>query len=336
MAAKKKKKNVSNPARAVATTSIPSKVRETGKAVSDDTAVCDTLERATINSVSTDSRDTPASEDRAAEKLLVDMSNEELEHHLAQAELQNFVDQYDAKSQKEASRQAAKLVNERRLSRQAADRLQYETWLNEDLITSIFDADAEAPDQKHSIDLTDVVRLPRDESETLATIWTLHQVLRFLELPSLDAALRFVLERWSSVGLIQSNDMLLGLEEALTWYARNSDLEDILQYDKIDQQLDDVATDRQKNVLTSGMLQSRQCYIPPIQAEYSIHYSKVVCNGHLTTVFRILLHSQTLIPCRRQPGDRWYSPKDRQLLQGTRCRPSRLRHQQRFRGRVRK
>lgn len=254
MAAKKKKKNVSNPARAVATTSIPSKVRENGKAVSEGTAVCDTLERATVDSVSTDSRDTPATEEKAAEKQLADMSNEELEHHLAQAELQNFVDQYDAKSQKEASRQAAKLVNERRLSRQAADRLQYETWLTEDLIASIFDADAEASDQKDSIDVTNIVRLPKDESETLATIWTLHQVLRFLELPSLDAALVFVLERWSSVGLIQSNDMLLGLEEALIWYARNSDLEHILQYDRINQQLDDVATDHQNNVPTSGML----------------------------------------------------------------------------------
>lgn len=254
MAAKKKRKYVSNPARAVATTSIPSKVREDGKVGSDDAVICDTPECPVIEAVNVNSLRLSGSDKQTSEKLIVDMTSEELVHHLAQAELQNFVDQYHAKSLKEASRQAAKLVSERRLSRQAADRLQSETWLTEELITRIFDADTDPSDQELVLDTTNTVPLPRDESEILATIWTVHEVLSLLGLRDRDAALVFVLERWSSLGLIQPGEMLLGLEEALVWYARSPDLDNVLQYDKVDHQTDHRGAEPQDNTLKSGML----------------------------------------------------------------------------------
>lgn len=222
MAGKKKRKQVVNPARGFATVSIPSKPKET-TATSDEQDDFAERERMTIHSSSLtynvaaiDPNKLNVSSGDSEDTLK--MTPNEFAHYLEQAELQHLLDEHAAKVKDDASRQVTKIITERRQMREQAERATV-VGLTEQFLDSVseqesFSTIAELVQASPGIKFTEV-----ENSEFLIKIWTLHEVLLRLHMPSVEDVLSHVLLFWKQTGHCISSDYLSGLAEALLWYA---------------------------------------------------------------------------------------------------------------------
>jgi ATP-dependent RNA helicase DHX29 len=223
---KKKKKPASNPARAVATTSIASKQKlELPETVDELAALNETKD--TSEARDTEQPATPTSSLVPKEKAL---TAEEFEKQLEESELQVLVEKHAQKSKRDAARQKSRLETERRLLRSQAESLNTRKWLPPELMEEILDLiKAEGRFTGHT---NEANSKPASEEELTIRLWTLQQALLgsgFVE-EKVGLALRQVLDISDKIGA-GNKDTIWGLEEALDWLARNCSREELPDYD---------------------------------------------------------------------------------------------------------
>lgn len=232
---KKKTKPAANPARGYATTSTISKARveapdnapPPAKKGADETAAKSTL---------------PSTQDpREAEKSTAtiepkkELTPEEFEAQLEEAELQLLVDKHSQKTKRDALRQKQRLETDRRLLRGQAESINAKKWLPTELMNHILDliqAEGRFAASSTTSEAVSSGKMPSEEDLTVK-LWTLQQTLRasgFAE-EKVQAALEFVLDISASVSG-NSKDSIWGLEEALDWLARECPVEELPEYDK--------------------------------------------------------------------------------------------------------
>ena len=219
---KKGKKPAANPARGFATTSSAAKPRAPAE---DDApgAESETIDPASQPAKPAAPNEPPASaqEPAAPARAPADVTPEQLEAQLEDAELELFVDKYGARAKQDAQRHVARLQTERRLQRAQAERLHLDAWIGEELHEQMLgmvdaerapprgsDAAADAPDA-----VTDVV---------VHRAWTLRRALQGLGFPDdrTDEAICRNFGELVSRGEPESRasrESLWGLESCLDW-----------------------------------------------------------------------------------------------------------------------
>jgi ATP-dependent RNA helicase DHX29 len=224
---KKKKKPAANPARGFATTSIQSKSK------ADETPPTDSADASGIITPATKSdpqsgtgnHDTGSST-TTLERELHELSPEELESQLETTELQQIVDNHSTKVRKEASRQASRLVTEKRLLRGNSEFLSVKAWLPDELMLEIQDLTvANAPDKEQS-----VTRPSAGTGEDLiAKVWTLRSILVDLgfTLDMANEAVSHVLQHSTD----ETQGLIWGIASALDWLGRHCEPEELSDYD---------------------------------------------------------------------------------------------------------
>ncbi|KAK5077050.1 hypothetical protein LTR64_005470 [Lithohypha guttulata] len=228
---KKNKKPATNPARGFATVSVPSKTKELSQEeetlVTPNSEINQGVPSSTRESAPGDDENVPQS---TSQKDIRDMTPDELEQHLQQAELQNLVEQNVSKLRGDANRQVVKLHNERRQSRQQADRAII-TGLTKQLIDEILMLEVSPVLTEPTRQDSTMNLLESDSPEALIKMWTLQEVLLQLCMPRVHDALKHVSETWYLHGLSTASDYILGLYEAFLWYADNVPPEDLPDYE---------------------------------------------------------------------------------------------------------
>jgi ATP-dependent RNA helicase DHX29 len=227
MAPKKKKKAASNPARGFATVSLPSKAKV------DDAVSESEPAPAYVGGVAQSGSESRGTAD-VSQSLLEpssyqDMTADQLEVHLEDAELENIVEKSAGRVKGEAAWQVARLETERRTLRAQAMPLETDDWLTEGLVEEILTL-YQSSEIKHE----GARRLPQHDKEMqrddlLVKLWTLQQVLRLLHIPHEERVLKHVVSLTSDCNLI-SKDYIWGLEEALDWLALHASAEELPSY----------------------------------------------------------------------------------------------------------
>lgn len=225
---KKKKKPASNPARGFATTSIASKPK---------------VEITNTDSVQTESQGAiEVTEKRPTESLGLepeapvatgqDISAEEFEKRLEEAELQILVDKHAQKSKRDALRQKTRLETDRRVLRGQADNLITRRWLPPELMEEILDlVQAEGRFAGQSNENVNTLKQASEEELTIR-LWTLQQALvesGFSE-AKVALALRYVLEISDRISS-GTKDAIWAMEECLDWLARECSREELPDYE---------------------------------------------------------------------------------------------------------
>ena len=234
MAPKKKKKPAYNPSRGFATVSLPSKSK-LNQDVSE--TVLDTPIVGTAKDSASNGQHAKKGKDASPEALAVqDMSPEELEEHLEDAELQSILDVHGARSKREASRQVTRLEAERRLHRAQALDLDTTDWLPADLVKQII----ELTNSQGLTTVTDRNTFLRSETKRTADVtdlsiklWTLHQTLRSLRMPQVEDALNNIVDMVpaaQSASLSISKDSIWGPTESFDWLACHVALDRLPRY----------------------------------------------------------------------------------------------------------
>lgn len=235
MAPKKKKKPAANPARGFATTSLPSRA----KVVDEAEQVPSTLPVLTPGNGSSAATNSPQagtknlSQDRALPTGTSDIGNmtpEELETYLENAELDSLLNKYATKCIAEANRQVARLETEKRQMRSQAVKLSTYGWLSEETTVQLFDMNVEPQLKVKALPFS-----PRDfidDEKLLADLWTLQRVLQALEFPTVHEAIAHVTHLTVLGRLITNGDLIPGLLEAFEWYASQNQPDELLGYDQ--------------------------------------------------------------------------------------------------------
>lgn len=232
---KKKTKPAANPARGYATTSTISKSRVEAtdnaspsiKKGADDPVTKSTLPP------SQDPRESEKSTTTAEQKK--ELTPEEFEAQLEEAELQLLVDKHAQKTKRDALRQKQRLETDRRLLRNQAESINAKKWLPIELMDHILDliqAEGRFAASSTTSEGASTGKMPSEEELTVK-LWTLQQVLRgsgFAE-EKVQAALQFVLDISANVSG-NTKDSVWGLEEALDWLARECPVDELPEYDK--------------------------------------------------------------------------------------------------------
>jgi ATP-dependent RNA helicase DHX29 len=235
MAPKKKKKPATNPARGFATTSLPSKSKIVegpgNNSVADDT---DPQVSGGDGSVPTPASDkdgnTKPGEVSSQAPNIEDMTPEELEAHLENSQLEALLDKYAVKAIANASRQVARLENERRQLRQQARTLSTYSWLPDETIHELSEMVTE-----HTTLLSLTAGSEpsiANEEELAVDLWTLERVLQSLNLPRTSEVLARVVELAIMGQLTTAVDSLPGMIEALQWYASNTEPLELPNYEQ--------------------------------------------------------------------------------------------------------
>jgi ATP-dependent RNA helicase DHX29 len=227
MAPKKKRKATSNPARGFATVSLPSKAKV------DDALSESEPAPAYVGSVAQSDSESRGTADVSQSLLepssFQDMTADQLEVHLEDAELENIVEKSAERVKSEAARQVARLETERRTLRAQAMPLETDDWLTEGLVEEILNLY-----QSSEVEHEGTRRLPQHDKEMqqddlLVKLWTLQQVLRLLHIPHEERVLKHVVSLTSDCNLIPK-DYIWGLEEALDWLALHASAEELPPY----------------------------------------------------------------------------------------------------------
>ena len=133
---RKKKKATANPARGFATTSIASKQNfKSAKDIGEGSE----LDLQHVQMSMTKSEKAATCSEQSEKEQPDEMSPEEFEAQLEMTELQNFLEKYGEKCQRETSRQVSKLRTEKRLMRAQADFLSTSQWLPSEIMQQILD-----------------------------------------------------------------------------------------------------------------------------------------------------------------------------------------------------
>ncbi|KAL4962628.1 putative ATP dependent RNA helicase [Aspergillus stella-maris] len=223
---KKKKKPAANPARGFATVSVPkAKPAESSEPAS-------TVDS---KSVSESDRQTPAEPTQPAPSSndapsLQQLTPEQLEQHLEDAELQILVEKHAAKCKSDAIRQATKLDTERRVLRQQAIPVNLLEWLPSDVVSSILGL-AEAEEQGLSPQSVRDKR-PVPEDGLCTKVWILRDTLLKLGFPEtrVEEALKHVLVYFAGNFTVTNREVVCNLDEALEWLAMHCEPEELPSY----------------------------------------------------------------------------------------------------------
>jgi ATP-dependent RNA helicase DHX29 len=212
---KKKKKPASNPARAVATTSIASKTKELPEPE---------VELAPLNEAN-NTKETQRTEQIAPATSTVvpnekTLTAEEFEKQLEESELQVLVEKHAQKSKRDAARQKSRLETDRRVLRGQAteEELTIRLWtLQQALLGSGFIAEKVNLALRQVLDISDKIGMGNKD-----TIWGLEEALDWLarncsreELPDYENSLRKTagLPRSQSGWLLQNAACIMSLLE---------------------------------------------------------------------------------------------------------------------------
>ncbi|KAK6851707.1 helicase associated domain-containing protein [Apiospora arundinis] len=259
---KKKTKPAANPARGFATTSVASKpvtrIEKAEEAVTPNgkgaTPLPSSLHDAkaagaTPETASAPSGSTPAQPTKA------DLSPEEFEKQLLEAELQLLVEKHAQKVKRDAQRQKTRLETDRRLLRGQAEPVNARKWLPQELMDHILDLiQAEHRFAASSLgpDTTSSGRLLPEEELTMK-LWTLQQTLAsagFGE-EKVEAVLQYILEIAPNIGGT-TKDNIWGLEEALDWLARECSRDELPDYEQRGRAFPKLIDTPQDSPLASG------------------------------------------------------------------------------------
>lgn len=226
---RKKKKPAVNPARGVATVSLPSKAKVEAESKGDESTESNEVQDGVLAF-----EKTPAKSDIIDSKAanISEMTPEALEKHLEEAELQEIIEANSAPSQKEASRQLTRLDTERRTLRLNVNKLSTSSWLPEELIKELLESSQET--QRQLISRGSAPDAAKLETDMTVKIWSLKRLLESLGLPRTDEALKYVLRlaRVDAVG--DEKDYMWGLPDSLEWYGHNADELDMALYETVD------------------------------------------------------------------------------------------------------
>lgn len=232
MAGKKKtKKPAANPARGFATQSIASKARV--EPVDEPTPPS----KKAAETTKSNSPSQPHDVDNSVSDTQVkrkELTPEEFEAQLEEAELQLLVEKHAQKTRRDAQRQKQRLDTDRRLLRSQAEPINAKKWLPNELMDHILDLiQAEGRFSASSTTSDGVVggKMLSEEDLTVK-LWTLQQTLWGSGFPEekVRAALQYVLDISTSIsGSIK--DSIWGLDEAMDWFARECPLEELPEYD---------------------------------------------------------------------------------------------------------
>ncbi|KAJ4417261.1 hypothetical protein N0V82_006294 [Gnomoniopsis sp. IMI 355080] len=232
MAGKKKtKKPAANPARGFATQSIASKARI--EPVDDPTPPSKKVSEPTKSNVPTLPNDAN-NVASGAELKKKELTPEEFEAQLEEAELQLLVEKHAQKTRRDAQRQKQRLDTDRRLLRSQAEPISAKKWLPTELMDHILDliqAEGRFAASSTTSDGASGGKMLSEEDLTVK-LWTLQQTLRGSGFPEekVQAALQYVLEISTSIsGSIK--DSIWGLDEAMDWFARECPLDELPEYD---------------------------------------------------------------------------------------------------------
>lgn len=231
---KKKTKPAANPARGYATTSTISKARV--EAADNDPAPAKkgTDDAATKPTVTASQGPHEAEKSTTTTEPKKELTPEEFEAQLEEAELQQLVEKHAQKTKRDAIRQKQRLETDRRLLRSQAESINTKKWLPVELMDHILDliqAEGRFAASSTTSEGPSNGKMPSEEELTVK-LWTLQQTLRgsgFAE-EKVQAALQFVLDISANIsGNVK--DSVWGLDEALDWLARQCPLEDLPEYD---------------------------------------------------------------------------------------------------------
>ncbi|KAK2778995.1 hypothetical protein FQN53_001569 [Emmonsiellopsis sp. PD_33] len=232
---RKKKKPASNPARGFTTVSIPSKTKATESTTS--------LPSTEAPSASQTTSQTPAEAPSASaggqpqpEPQLQQLSPEEFQKHLEDAELQLLVEKYAVKCKNDASRQVLKLETEKRLLRPQAAYLNVTEWLSPDILNEILEKEkleTEKSNDQASRREVEEGQMPAAEEDLCAKLWTLQHTLLGLgfKQPDVTEALKNCLHYYF-YDSTTSKDLVWGLDQALEWLGMHCDEKTLSLYDK--------------------------------------------------------------------------------------------------------
>jgi len=232
---KKKTKPAPNLARGFATTSVASKPRldpaESASAAQGPTnAAEDTKGGAASSAQGTPQVDATAKLEKSSQ-----LSPEAFEKQLEESELQLLVEKYAQKVKRDAQRQKTRLETDRRLLRGSAESVNSRKWLPQELIDQVLDmvqAEGRFATSVLGSETSTRGKLLPEEDLTIK-LWTLQQTLISASFApeKVQAVLHHVLDIAPQVGL-SNKESIWGLDEALDWFARECDVEDLPPYDK--------------------------------------------------------------------------------------------------------
>lgn len=217
MAPKKKKaKATASNARGFATTSQPSKIRAIEPASNDDSAGA----TASADSGSTNEQTVRSAtgNTESGQPSIQQMTPDQLEQHLEDAELQDILDRTGVRCRSESARQVSRLKTERRQLRPQSHRLYTDDWLTDDLIERILTR--EDPSGA-AMNVQSKPNPPSNHEKVLTDLWILHRILKGLGLPNVENAVSHVVHLSTRQHLLQTTHIPFGLNEALDWYAIN-------------------------------------------------------------------------------------------------------------------
>lgn len=224
----KKKKPAANPARGVATVSLPRKTKDAEVATSSPLPTAET-ENGSIALPSV-AASTPATIKPDHEREFHELSPEELDARLEESELQGLVDKFAARSQRDASRQVGKLQAECRILRAQAQPLTTKPLLSDLAIKQILDLAAKDVEER-TVRVDELSpRKALQEEEAIGRLWTLQRTLLALGFhqEQIHAALRYVLKL--SV-INEDSGSIWGLEEVMEWLVVKYAAEELPSYD---------------------------------------------------------------------------------------------------------
>lgn len=234
MAPKKKRKPAANPARGFATTSLPSKAKvlEAKEHVADESEASETgPDRNPAVASYAGIAASKNGEHSGQAGDISKMSAEELEAHLENSELEAMVDKHAARCLADARRQVARLENERRQLRLQAYKLSTYSWLPDDTIDELFAMASgfiEAAPSAVNANMASI-----DGDKLSLDLWTLERVLLSLKLPRVHEAIAYIAQTALLGRLKENSGSLLGLTEALQWYATNASADELMPYEQI-------------------------------------------------------------------------------------------------------
>lgn len=220
---KKKTKPVSNPARTVATTSLPSKA-SINYSKKDSSAEASDVVTPVAADAPVLSEHSNKIELCKTQFELHELSPEELEAQLEASELQQFVERLAPKVRKESSRIVSRLETDKRILRGQAEFISVREWLPDELMEQILEFTRE----EYDLDRENS-NLPVGD-DLLAKIWTLRcclSQLLDLSLSRLNNVLGWILSHPPS----QEIGNTWGLEEALEWLTLHPVDGELVDYD---------------------------------------------------------------------------------------------------------
>lgn len=219
--APKKKKKAANPARGFATTSVASKNKtQSTEDTPQDASIPDTPKHQPESSHAEKSTAVEAQHTHTDQKDLLELSPEELERRLEDADLQNFLDRNSAKTHKESSRHANKLQTDCRLLRGHAQNLQSSYLLPQNSVARLVRLAAEDIEKGRSDAATGTLQTLPKGDDLVARLWKLQQMLDALGFPPqhIEGAFKHVLRFPPSD---DEDSQIWALEKCIDWLGVN-------------------------------------------------------------------------------------------------------------------